>query len=169
VIWSGDGVIVTNSHVVEAAANWDPVLVEFSNGHRASARIAKRDRYRDVAILQLDASDIPPGSLPARLGDSKRLRAGELVIAVGSPLGFTGAATSGVVHRTDGFSKQPWVISQLRLAPGNSGGPLANAQGQVIGINTLIVDGLAFAIPTHAIAELMNAEIMNTSGSVRAA
>jgi len=164
VIWSDDGLIVTNSHVVEAAAKWDPVMVEFSNGHRVTARIVKRDRYRDLAILQMDASDLPPGGLPARLGDSRHLRVGEFVIAVGSPLGFTGAVSSGVVHRMDGFSEQPWVISQLRLAPGNSGGPLANAQGQVIGINTLIVDGLAFAIPTHAIAE-----VMNTSGSVRAA
>ena len=77
----------------------------------------------------MEASGLPA----ATPGDSNALRVGELVIAVGNPLGFIGAASTGVVHRVENRS---WVVSQLRLAPGNSGGPLANARGEVVGINT---------------------------------
>jgi serine protease Do len=77
---------------------------------------------------------------------------GELVVAVGNPLGFTGAASTGVVHRLS----DSWIVSQLRLAPGNSGGPLANASGDVVGINTMIAGGLAFAIPSQSVARLLS-------------
>ena len=92
-------------------------------------------------------------------GDSSSLRAGELVIAVGNPLGFIGALTTGVVHGLGpirGLSTQGWVQASIRLAPGNSGGPLADARGRVIGINTMVVSGgLGLAIPSNVVADFL--------------
>jgi serine protease Do len=156
VIWSQDGRIVTNAHVLEGAG--DDFEVEVWDGRSVPGRVVKRDRRRDVAILQVEA----PGLVAAAAGDSNALRAGELVIAVGNPFGFTGAASTGVVHRSSwgegsrgGLQDRFWVVSQLRLAPGNSGGPLANARGEVVGINTMIAGGLAFAIPSRSVAEFL--------------
>ena len=154
VIWSQDGQILTNAHVVEGAGS--SVEIELWDGRSFPGRIMKRDRGRDIASLQMEASSVPA----AAPGDSNTLRVGELVIAVGNPLGFTGAASTGVVHRLN----RSWVVSHLRLAPGNSGGPLANARGEVIGINTMIAGGLAYAIPSHAIAEFLRAPIKPRGG-----
>lgn len=148
VIWSRDGQIVTNAHVVEGAS--DSIQIELWDGRRLTGEVVKRDRRRDLATLQVNAAILPSASP----GDSRKLRVGELVIAVGNPLGFIGAASTGVVHQVD---HQAWVISDVRLAPGNSGGPLANAQGEVVGINTMIGGGLAFAVPSHAVAKFLTA------------
>ncbi len=145
VVWSPDGQIVTNAHVVEGAATAE---VELWDGGRFAARIGKKDRRRDLALLEVDVS----GLTAAASGDSNALRVGELVIAVGNPMGFIGAASTGVVHRVEYRS---WVVSRLRLAPGNSGGPLANARGEVVGINTMIAGGLAFAIPSKSVAQFL--------------
>lgn len=147
VIWSAEGRIVTNAHVVEGGARM--AEIEFWDGRASAAEIVRRDRRRDLALLQLEAPRLPA----ATTGDSNALRAGELVIAVGNPLGFIGAASTGVVHSIE---RSAWVISQLRLAPGNSGGPLANARGEVVGINTMISGGLAFAIPSYAVTQFLN-------------
>ncbi len=161
VIWSQDGRIVTNAHVVEGASG--EVLLELWDGRRMTGKIVKRDRRRDLAVLQADA-----GGLPAALsGDSQALRVGELVIAVGNPLGFTGAASTGVIHRLrsrTGAESLPWVVSQIRLAPGNSGGPLANARGEVVGINTMIAGGLGFAVPAESAAAFLDASVRPQSG-----
>jgi serine protease Do len=151
VIWSLDGAIVTNAHVVEGSSIRSGAIdVGLWDGRRVSGEIVKRDRRRDLAILHVDPSALPA----ATPGDSNVLRVGELVIAVGNPLGFIGAASTGVVHKVDNRS---WVVSQLRLAPGNSGGPLANARGEVVGINTMIANGLAFAIPSRAVSQFLGA------------
>jgi serine protease Do len=147
VIWSSDGKLVTNAHVVEGAGS--AVDVELWDGRRWVGRITQRDRRRDLAVLQIEAS----GLAAATAGDSNALRVGELVIAVGNPLGFLGAASTGVIH---GFAKGPWLVSQIRLAPGNSGGPLANARGQVVGINTMVAGALAFAVPSHSVERFLN-------------
>jgi serine protease Do len=84
---------------------------------------------------------------------------GELVIAVGNPFGFSGAASTGVVHNLNGGFEDRWVISQVRLAPGNSGGPLGNAHGEVVGINTMIAGGLAFSIPSQDVAAFLSAPL----------
>ena len=90
--------------------------------------------------------------LPAvGVGDSMAVRPGELAIAVGNPLGFTGALTTGVIHSVT----NDWLTSTVRLAPGNSGGPLANAQGEVIGINTAIVYGIGVAVPSREVAAFL--------------
>lgn len=147
VIWSPDGQIVTNAHVVEGVG---AVEVELWDGRRLHAEIVQRDLRRDLAALKVQAPELPA----ATPGDSTALRVGELVIAVGNPLGFIGAASTGVLHQVNNRS---WLISQVRLAPGNSGGPLANARGQVIGINTMVAGGLAFAIRSSLVARFLGA------------
>src|SRR5215831_3717735 len=96
--------------------------------------VAARDPKFDLALLEADAQDLPA----APIGDSVRLRTGELVLSVGSPYGHAGAVTVGVVYAA---ADHRWVQADLRLAPGNSGGPLANARGHVIGINTMVARG----------------------------
>jgi serine protease Do len=150
VVWSGDGRIVTNAHVLPGGQ----VRVELWNGRRIEARVRKTDRRRDLAELQVDAD----GLASAIEGDSDALRPGELVIAVGSPYGFIGAVSTGVIHSVGelaGFAMRPWVVSDVRLAPGNSGGPLANAQGRVVGLNTMIAGGLALAVPSRSVGRFL--------------
>jgi serine protease Do len=150
VVWSADGCIVTNAHVVEHARSAGVAEVEFWDGRILRGNITKRDRRRDLATIHVEASGLPA----ITVGDSNPLRPGEIVLAVGNPLGFTGAANTGVVHHVKADS---WVVSQLRLAPGNSGGPLANASGELVGINTMIGGGLAFAIPSRSVADFQQA------------
>jgi serine protease Do len=136
VIWSASGLILTNAHVTRAP----DAQVELWDGRRFPARVTARDLRRDLATLRIDA----PSLDAATAGDSTALRPGELVIAIGNPLGFAGALSTGVVHS---IAKQ-WIYADVRLAPGNSGGPLADAAGRVVGINTAIVNGLGAAIPS---------------------
>ena len=157
VIWSAAGSIVTNAHVVEHAGRTGAAEVELWDGRRLRAKITKKDRRRDLAMLQVEALELPAVSI----GDSNALRTGEFVIAVGNPLGFTGAASTGVVHH---LKPDSWVVSQLRLAPGNSGGPLANARGEVVGINTMIGGGLAFAIPSQAVVDFLQTASSRQTG-----
>jgi serine protease Do len=163
VIWSQDGQIITNAHVVQGPEEFGVLEVELWDGRRVPGRIVKRDRRRDLAALQVDMSGLP-AAVP---GDSDALRVGELVIAVGNPLGFSGAASAGVVHHLNGgggSQHRSWVVSRVRLAPGNSGGPLANACGEVVGINTMIANGLAFAIPSPSVAEFLRAPLESQGG-----
>jgi serine protease Do len=150
VIWSASGLVLTNAHVATDAES----QVELWDGRRVAARLTARDRRRDLAALQIAAT----GLEPATPGDSGALRAGELVIAVGNPLGFAGAVSTGVVHsigRLPGMGRQSWILANVRLAPGNSGGPLADAQGRVVGINTAVVNGLGVAAPSNAATEFL--------------
>jgi serine protease Do len=150
VIWLADGLILTNAHV---ARSTHP-RVELWDGRDFEARVAAYDARRDLAALRITAD----GLAPATAGDSSALRPGELAIAVGNPLGFAGAVSTGVIHSIGplpGMGALDWVRATARLAPGNSGGPLANAQGKVIGINTAIVNGLGLAVPSRDIAEFL--------------
>jgi serine protease Do len=151
VIWNSDGLVVTNAHVAQT----DKVQVELWDGRAFEAEVIKRDTRRDLASMK-----IPTLGLPAAApGNSDALRPGELVVAVGNPLGFIGALTTGVVHSAGplrGLGRQSWVRAAVRLAPGNSGGPLANAQGHVIGVNTMVVSGgLGLAVPSNAIVDFL--------------
>lgn len=96
-----------------------------------------------MAALSVNATGLPA----AEIGNSSALRAGEIVVAVGNPLGLVGAVTLGIVH--SGAAPQRWVAADVRLAPGNSGGPLADVNGRVIGINSMIAGGLALAVPSN--------------------
>jgi serine protease Do len=113
-----------------------------------------RDTRRDLATLKVEAGGLPA----ATFGDSAALRVGELVMAIGNPMGFIGALTTGVVHALGslaGLGRQSWVLADVRLAPGNSGGPLADAYGRVIGINTMIVNGLGAAVPGNTVTAFL--------------
>ncbi len=150
VVWTSDGLILTNAHVAHAST----AQVELWDGRRFEARVTARDPRRDLAALRIPAAGLEP-STP---GDSGSLRPGELTIAVGSPLGFAGALSTGVIHSIGaipGMGRRPWIRADVRLAPGNSGGPLANAQGHVIGINTAIVNGLGVAVPVNTAVEFL--------------
>jgi serine protease Do len=154
VLWKADGLIVTNAHV----ARGPEAEVQLWDGRRFPARVGSRDSRRDLATLRIDATGLEPRLEAATPGDSDALRPGELAIAIGSPLGFAGALSTGVIHSIGplaGMGRAAWIRAAVRLAPGNSGGPLANAQGHVIGINTAIVNGLGVAIPVKAAVEFL--------------
>lgn len=142
-----DEQVITNAHVVQEGA----LAVESWEGKTVSASVLKIDRSRDLALLSAPGLQAPS----AQLGDSNELRAGTPVIAVGNPMGFVGAVSTGIVHAiapVDHISRSPWIHADVRLAPGNSGGPLADLQGRIVGINTMIVaGGLALAIPSRAV------------------
>jgi len=150
VIWLADGLIVTNAHVARSAHP----RVELWDGRDFEGRVSAYDARRDLAALRIGAE----GLEAATAGDSSMLRPGELAIAVGNPLGFAGVVSTGVIHSIGplpGMGAQDWVRATARLAPGNSGGPLANAKGKLIGINTAIVNGLGLAVPSRDIAEFL--------------
>ena len=141
--------VITNAHVIRA----DRVDIESWEGTTIDASLRKMDRLRDLALLHA------PGlqDVPAILGDSHQVRAGTPVLAVGNPSGFVGAVSSGIVHSTGPVPMRgavaglSWICADVRLGPGNSGGPLADFHGQIIGINTMIAGGLAFAIPSRSV------------------
>jgi len=149
-----DAVIVTNAHVAAVG----PPAVTLWDGRSFQARIDALDRRRDLALLRIPASD--SDDLPAAvLGDSNRLRPGELVIAIGNPLGFMGALTAGIVHAVGplpGLGPRKWIQAGVRLAPGNSGGPLADAAGTVVGVNTMVAGRLGLAVPSNEVARLLS-------------
>lgn len=150
VIWRPDGLVVTNAHV----AAGPQATVQLWDGSRVPATVTAADPQRDLAALKLEARELPA----ATIGDSDRLRVGELVLAVGNPLGFIGALSAGVVHAIGplpGVSARTWVQADVRLAPGNSGGPLADASGRVIGINTMVAGGLGLAVPSNAVTDFL--------------
>jgi serine protease Do len=145
VIWHENGVIITNAHVVTGSS----AIVQLADGRSLPATVVNRNRSRDLVSLHIDAVDLPA----AMIGDSDSLRVGELAVALGNPLGFTQSLTTGMIHALG--AARSWVQADIALAPGNSGGLLANAQGQVIGINTMIVEGRGFAIPSKAVQKFL--------------
>ncbi len=149
VIWrlTGKGAaIVTNFHVAPPGRG-DDVSVEVTRGRIADGRVVARDRAHDLALLMLD--EMPDeSSRAATLGSPRALRAGELVVALGHPFGVPGSLSVGVVHAVPNGDND-LIGADIRLAPGNSGGPLATLDGDVIGINCMIARGLGIAIPVH--------------------
>jgi serine protease Do len=150
VIWSTDGVIITNAHVARASQ----MRVQLWDGREFDASLVSRDTRRDLAALRITAANLPA----AAAADSSQVRPGELAIAIGNPLGFVGALTTGVIHAVGPLRRwgsEPWVQADVRLAPGNSGGPLADARGRVIGINTMVAGRLALAVPSNAVTNFL--------------
>ncbi len=149
-IVSPDGVILTNAHVVRGA---DEVSVKLTDRREFRAQVLGRDDKTDIAVLKIDASGLP--TLP--LGSSQALKAGEWVLAIGSPFGFENTVTAGVVsakgRSLPDDSAVPFIQTDAAVNPGNSGGPLLNARGEVVGINAQIYSrsggyqGVSFAIP----------------------
>jgi serine protease Do len=147
VVWGEDGSVVTNAHV---ASGTSAEIVDFS-GLRWPARIIERDRERDLALLHVSAASFEP----AWVGDSDSLRSGQIVLAIGHPLGITGAVTLGTIHASG--RQQKWIQADVRLAPGNSGGILADAAGRAIGINTMIFHGIGLAVPSNEVNRFVHA------------
>ena len=151
VIWQPDGLILTNFHVV--AHGHSRVLL--ADGNEFPARRVAQEPGLDLALLQIDAAGLPA----ATIADSRLLRVGQLVLALGHPWGQRGMVTAGIisglgsVQVNGGRSTIDIIRSDVSLAPGNSGGPLVDASGALIGINTMVVGGdLGVAIPSHVIA-----------------
>jgi serine protease Do len=145
-----DHQVVTNAHVVQGSQ----VRVESWEGAEAVAAVVKIDQRRDLAVLSVPGLRAPAASF----GDSNELKPGAPVIAVGNPLGFTGAVSSGVVRAvgaTPRLGSHEWIQAEIRLAPGNSGGPLADFAGRAVGINTMIMGGLALAIPSRRVQRFL--------------
>jgi serine protease Do len=148
VIWR-PGLIVTNAHVATDSS----ALVETWDGREFHAELISRNPRRDLAALRSDALNLDV----AELGSASDLRAGDLVIAVGHPWGARGAVTTGIVHAALG-RRSRWLEADIGLAPGNSGGPLADVHGCVVGINSMIVNGLGMAVPTSEVERFLKHE-----------
>ena len=152
ILWAPD-LVVTNAHVVRASC----VRVGLADDRQVEAHLVSVDRRADLALLRMPRA----GVAPAALADSDALRVGALVVALGHPLGLRRTLTAGVVHA---FAPslpggRRWIHADLRLAPGNSGGPLADTAGQVVGINTMIAGDLALAIPINDVRRFVAATV----------
>ena len=142
ILWAAD-LIVTNAHVASAAR----VGVRLADDHVVEAQVVSADRAADLVLLRVPRR----GLAPAILGDSDSVRVGSLVVALGHPLGLRRTLTAGIVHALAPASTggRRWIHADVHLAPGNSGGPLADAEGRIVGINTMIGGGLALAVPIN--------------------
>lgn len=148
IIWPSArrSIVMTNAHVVPRRRG-DLLIVEDDAGHRTDAEVIARDAERDLALLALDeVADEWPA--PARIGDPRALRVGEIVVALGHPFGVGGALSFGIVHAAPS-GNDSWVRADVRLAPGNSGGPLATLDGAIVGINCMVARGLGIAVSAH--------------------
>ncbi len=150
-IWRSDGTILTNHHVVPR----DQAEVIISDGRAAAAMVIARDPDNDLAALKIDLDHLAA----PEVRDARTLRVGELVLAIGHPYGMRGAVTLGVVSKPvgsmDGRGGRALVVADVLLGPGNSGGPLADAQGRVVGINAMVAGGLGLAVPSHLVERLL--------------
>ncbi len=168
VIISPDGYIVTNNHVVDGATD---IRVTLHDRRILSAKLVGRDKLTDLAVIKVNASDLP--SVP--WGDSTKLHPGQSVLAFGNPLGFRFTVTRGIVsalnrpnpYARDRRSPGQFIQTDAAINQGNSGGPLVNARGEVVGINTFLISqtggfsGMGFAIPTQVVRPTVDALIKN--------
>ena len=153
-IISADGRILTNAHVVDGA---DTVSVILKDGRKYQGKVLGKDPVTDVAVVKIEANNLPA----VALGNSERLKPGEWAIAIGNPLGLDNTVTTGIISATgrsssaitgDPDKRVSFIQTDAAINPGNSGGPLLNARGEVIGMNTAILQGtqgLGFAIPIN--------------------
>ncbi|MBS0567279.1 MAG: Do family serine endopeptidase [Proteobacteria bacterium] len=165
---SSDGYILTNNHVVDGA---EKVVVRLSDRRELDAKVIGTDKTSDVALLKVNATGLPAVSI----GDSSKLKAGQWVVAIGSPFGFDHTVTHGVVSYVGRGNRSeqyvPFIQTDVPINPGNSGGPLFNLDGQVVGINSQIYSnsggymGVSFAVPINM--AMNTVEQLKTTGKVR--
>lgn len=163
-IVSADGIVLTNAHVVDGA---DEVTVKLTDKREFNAKVLGADKMTDIAVLKIDARDLPY----VRIGDPRATKVGEWVVAIGQPFGLENTVTSGIVSAKSrslpGDSYVPFIQTDAAVNPGNSGGPLFNLRGEVIGVNSQIFSrsggfqGLAFAVPID-VAMHVKDEIQHT-------
>jgi serine protease Do len=164
-IISNDGQILTNAHVVDGV---DSVTVTLKDGRTLQGKVLGTDPVTDVAVVKIEAKDLPT----VKLGNSEKLQTGEWAIAIGNPLGLDNTVTTGIISATARNSSQigisdkqvDFIQTDAAINPGNSGGPLLNANGEVIGINTAIIQnaqGLGFAIPINKALDISKQLIAN--------
>jgi serine protease Do len=168
-IVSPDGYILTNTHVV---ANADQVTVRLTDRREFPAKVIGADERTDVAVIKINAANLPI----VKLGDPARLKPGQWVLAIGSPFGFENSATAGIISATSrsvpGENYVPFIQTDVAVNPGNSGGPLFNLAGEVIGINSQIFSrtggfmGVSFAIPID-VARNVEEQLVKTGRVVR--
>jgi S1-C subfamily serine protease len=163
-----DGVILTNAHVVGNATN---VEIGLADGRNLPGRVLGRDQTIDVAVVRVQAQDLPA----APLGDSDQLDVGQMAIAVGNPLGLERTVTTGVVSAVNrsprGVGLDELIQTDAAISPGNSGGPLVDSRGQIIGLNTAVIagvgaSGLGFAVPIN-LANDVAQQLLTTGRIVR--
>jgi putative serine protease PepD len=172
-VYDEAGHIITNDHVIEGATN---VTVKFADGTEQQAHVVGSDRSTDVAVLELNNASNAPA--PLGLGSAKTIEVGDPVVAIGSPFGLQGTLTSGIVSaldRTitapDGFTIDGAIQTDAALNPGNSGGPLLDDAGRVVGVNSQIAsetganNGVGYAIPVETVKSV--ADQLIQSGSVK--
>ena len=157
-IWHPQGLVVTNAHV----AGRGPLRVELPDGRMFDAETLAVDRERDLAALRIPAEGLPT----IRIADSRAVRPGQWVMAVGHPYGVVGAVTGGVLIGMGRQwpemppTKRDWLVVGLHMRPGHSGGPLVDARGRLLGINTMINGpDVGFAIPTHVIVAFLKGKL----------
>ncbi len=156
IIWRSDGLIITNAHVVRRRS----VNVTLPDGRKLPAKILAHDPEKDIAALKIEAGDLPA----IEVGDSEGLRPGEWVFAVGHPFGVKGAATAGVVIGSGSNLPEQrgrdWVLVNIRLRPGNSGGPLVDVHGRLVGVNTIMTSAESGgAVPAHVVAGFVKEKV----------
>src|SRR4030095_3436131 len=141
--------VVTNAHVARQSG----VAVRLIDGRCLEGRLVARDADADLALLRVPGTGIPT----ATVADADTTRVGSLVVAIGYPLGVRGALTAGIIHAMGPITPggRPWIQADVRLAPGNSGGPLADASGHVVGLSAMIVGTLALAIPISRVTQFV--------------
>ena len=155
VVISADGYIVTNHHVIDG---FETVSVEMEGRRRMTAKVIGGDELTDLAVIKVDARDL----VAAEWGDSDSLEVGSMVWAIGSPFGLQNSVTSGIIssteRRSDRSTYQEFLQTDAAVNPGNSGGPLVDETGRVVGINTLIYgnryQGISFAVPSSLAHEI---------------
>jgi S1-C subfamily serine protease len=165
-IWHSDGLIVTNAHVVARG----PVTVTLADGREFSAGLLARDTDRDLAALSIEAQGLPT----IEPGNSRKLQSGQWVFAIGHPWGIKAAVTAGTVIGIGSqwpgmpMQGQDWIVVSLAVRPGNSGGPLVDVYGRLVGINTIMTGPeVGAAIPAHTIKAFLK-EALTTEPSVSA-
>ncbi len=161
---SGSGLVLTNGHIITNAhvAVGNEITIEAWDGTSHKAHLVRKDPHHDLALLSAEGIDAPPAAL-----SGNEPKPGAAVIAVGNPLGFVGAVSTGFVQAVGairGFGWRRWVQADVRLAPGNSGGPLADVLGQIVGLNTMIAGGMALAIPAASVQRFLSAKSQRTLG-----